>query len=106
LIERVRALLLRRFFERRILPLAASVEPEPAGPGDVPSYYVPRTRAPLGPADLRIPFRDRREIAASLDAHWAHTPLRGLGSAIVRLSRAFGGVRAKERVSSFIYEMF
>jgi hypothetical protein len=41
-----------------------------------------------------------------LDAHWAGTPLRGLGKKILKLARYFPEPEEKTELSSSIYEMF
>lgn len=99
---------LRRFHARRLRPLAGLPElalakgPDPSRR----SYYEVRERPPLAPGDLEIPFGRPEEMAVSLERFWAGTPLAGLGRALVRLSRRFRGVRQRERVSSYVYEMF
>jgi hypothetical protein len=107
LTERWRRRALEHFYRHRILTLAAvglraAPGPDPA----TESYYEVCDRPPLRPSDFEIPFGAPREIAGTLDAHWAGTPLAGLGRSLVRISRLFRGVRQKEQVSSFIYEMF
>jgi len=107
LTERWRQRALERFYRRRILTLTeAGLRAAPGPDPGAESYYEVRDRPPLRPSDFEIPFGTPREIAMTLDAHWAGTPLAGLGRALVRRSRLFRGVRQKEQVSSFVYEMF
>jgi hypothetical protein len=98
---------LERCFRRHLRPLSANPDVwrrEPPAPGG--SYFLPRDGARLRPEDFELGLRDRAEIEATLEAAWRGTPLAGLGRRLVRLSRRFEGTRLKERVSSFVYEMF
>jgi hypothetical protein len=96
---------LERFFRERILVAGAA---SPAAGFDLAaeSYWIPRPGHKLTREDFEIRMADRREIAESLDAFWKSTAYEGVGLRLCRLSRLFRDVKEKDRVSSYIYEMF
>ena len=100
---------LKRFFERRILPLAGSpgwersdAAPDPAAA----SYWRELDGEPMAPADFELCFGDPRAVGRSLDALWRGTPLAGLGRRLARLARRFERREEQGEVSSDVYEMF
>lgn len=100
---------LKRFYERRILPLAA--HPDTAHLEDprrvhADSWYHRRERQTMSKADFELRLADPAQAAETLAAHWAGTPLAEITAEMMALSEHFQARDEKSTVSAFIYEMF
>jgi hypothetical protein len=99
---------LTSFFEASILPLGR-------GSGTIldhgpkigsASYFLKRPKTRLAREDFQVKLSDERTLARTLDDQWVGTPLKGLGKAIAKLTRAFPETQVKAELSSSFYEMF
>ncbi len=105
--EQVRAL--TRFYEDYILPLSRRHRMEildHTPPQSRASYFIKRTRTCLSRRDFEPSQGTKQVTSRMLDAHWAGTPLRGLGREILKLAHYFPEQEEKAELSSSIYEMF
>lgn len=99
---------LTSFFESAIVPLKLA-------PGEIldhapktgsTSYFLKRPKTRLTREDFQVKLSNERDLTRTLDDQWAGTPLKGLGKAIARLTRAFPKTEVKTELSSSFYEMF
>lgn len=99
---------LTSFFEAAVLPLARASETilDHAPKAGSASYFLRRPRTRLTRGDFELKLSDERSLAKTLDAQWAGTPLKGLGRAVAKLTRAFPETQVKAELSSSFYEMF
>jgi hypothetical protein len=107
--NRAQAEALACFFEKQMLPLRSRLDRAAPRPGFDPvpaSAFLARRRNRLRKEDFEIPFGDESQIVASLERHWAGTPLEDLPRKLLSLARQFGGTEERAELSSFIYEMF
>lgn len=98
---------LRAFYDANILPLHGKVALDNAAvPEKDGSYYRQRSGDAPKKSDFELNLRDKEQIANAFEAHWAGTPMAGLGKKLLELSEAFKETHQEGEVSQYIYEMF
>lgn len=98
---------LRAFYQSDIAPLKGQVPLElaPSSPA-TDSFYITRSTEAAVQMRFGQDLGTPQAIGAALDAHWAGTPLAGLGAKLADLSAQMETSEDTGEVSDLIYEMF
>lgn len=98
---------LRAFYEAEILPLQDKL---PLAQSDTApaenSYFLDRSGEAVSPSTFLGGLNDPASIAAAMDAHWAGTPLAGMGAKLMDLAQKIDAGEETAKVSELVYEMF
>ena len=98
---------LRAFYQSEIAPLQGQVPLELAPSAQSPdSFYITRSAETAVQMRFGQDLTTPHAIGAALDAHWAGTPLAGLGAKLAELSGQMETSEDTGEVSDLIYEMF